>query len=162
MSVAGVGAIGPVGGGGAVYALSPYLNGVVRTADAVVATQAAAAADAARAAQSAAAATAAASAQSAAIAAPVAPFANPAIADIAQQTAVTATLATPTAPAPAPPSPTDTVLHGDSGTLVQAYGAVALIEPPLALAPLYTQPVAPAIPPVAPVTRAARPNLTVS
>jgi hypothetical protein len=41
MSAAAVGAIGPVGGG-AVYALSPYLDGVVRASDAVVATQAAA------------------------------------------------------------------------------------------------------------------------
>jgi hypothetical protein len=43
--------------------------------------------------------------------------------------------------------------------LIQAYGAVALIEPPLALAPIYTQPVVPAIPPAAPVARIARTGL---
>ena len=42
---------------------------------------------------------------------------------------------------------------------VATVGAVALIEPPLALAQIYTQPVVPAIPPVAPVTRIARTEL---
>jgi hypothetical protein len=134
MSVAGVGAIGAVSGGGAVYALSPYLNGVVRTPDAVAAAEVAATAAAERAAQSAAAAAVAANAQAAAIAAPATPFANPAIADIAQQA---------------------DVLGGDGGFLVQSYGAVALNEQPLALSPLYTQPIVPAIPPLAPVTRTA-------
>jgi hypothetical protein len=40
--------------------------------------------------------------------------------------------------------------------MVQAYGAVALIEPPLAFAPIYVQPAVPAIPPVVPLSRIPR------
>jgi len=65
-----ISAIGPVGGGGSVYALSPFLNGVRRKPDA---------ASAAAALQAVATAT----------TTPVAPFANPAIAQIAQQAAIT-------------------------------------------------------------------------
>jgi hypothetical protein len=75
-------------------------------------------------------------------------------------TAVTVTPDTPAggtpAASPAPTSPVDAVLYGDSGTLVQSYGAVALLEAPLAFAPVYLQPLVPAVPPVAPVTRTAR------
>lgn len=136
-----VGGIGPVGGSATVYSVSsPYLNGVVRQSDAVTAAnaQVAVAAAATLATQNAAAAR----AQAALTATPAAPFDNPAIAQIAQQTAVVSSLS------------------GDAGTLVQAYGAVALIEPPLALAPIYAQPIVPAVPPVAPVTRTARISAT--
>jgi hypothetical protein len=125
-----VSAVGPVGPGSTVYAVSPHLNGAVRTRDAVTAAQA--------------------SVRVVAIAAQVAPFANPAITQIAQKTAIATAIAAP------PQAPTDSVLKGDSGTLVQAYGAVALIEPPLAVAANYAQPVTPAIPPVAPVIRIGR------
>jgi hypothetical protein len=143
MSVAGIGAVGPVGGGGAVYALSPYLNGVVRTPDAVAAAEAATAATAAPAAAVASvadtnAAAAAARAVEIAGSAPAVPFANPAIDDIAAETTVNASL------------------QGDAGLLVQSYGAVALAAGPLAPAPVYIQPLTPAIPPVAPVVRSAR------
>lgn len=145
MSVAGIGAVGPVGGGGAVYALSPYLNGVVRTPDAVAAVDAASPAAVAPAATVTSvadtnAAAAAARALENASTAPAVPFANPAIDEIAAETSVNASL------------------QGDAGLLVQSYGAVALAGAPLALAPVYTQPIAPAIPPVAPVTRVARPD----
>lgn len=171
-----VGAIGPVGGSATVYALSPFLNGVRRTSDA--ATAAAAQLDAAAAATRATQAAVAAGAQAAATTPAAPPFANPAIAQIAQNTALYTTLqplvatapvnATPAATAPVvattvaatataasavPPSPTASVLYGDSGEMVQAYGAVALIEPPLAFAPIYVRPAAPAIPPVVPVSR---------
>jgi hypothetical protein len=141
MNIAGVGAVGAVGGGGAVYALSPYLNGVVRTSDAVAAEQAAAPAAPAATVTSVAdtnAAAAAARALEIANTAPAAPFANPAIDDIAAETSVNASL------------------QGDAGLLVQSYGAVALATSPLALPPVYTQPVTPAIPPVAPPARIAR------
>jgi len=65
-------------------------------------------------------------------------------------------LATPVAAAPTLPAPTDSVLYGDGGRLVQAYGAVALLATPLALGPIYLQPTAPAIPPVAPLPRVER------
>ena len=148
-----VGAVGPVGGSGSVYAVSPYLNGVTRASDAVTAAETVTVAAAATAALQLQASAAASHAQAAAIAAPVTPFANPAIAQIAQKTDVSGALAA------SAPVPADAVLQGDSGLLVQSYGAVALIEPPLALAQIYTQPVVPAIPPVAPVTRIARTEL---
>lgn len=84
--------------------------------------------------------------QAAATAAPVAtpavtastpPFLNPALADIAARAAN---------------SPTDHVLYGDSGLLIQSYGAVALLTGPLNASPVYVAPVAPVIPPVARVT----------
>ena len=175
-----VGAVSAVGSGGApVYAaLSPYLNGVVRTADAAAAAQlqATAASTSAAAAQAAIAARGAAAA--ALTAAP--PFANPAITAIGERIALgesltppaavtpnallgapaltaTATTSTPplstTTPAtPQQPSATDQVLHGDSGMLIQAYGAVALLVGAQALPPVYAQPIAPVIPPVARVT----------
>ena len=73
------------------------------------------------------------------------------------QTATSTTDATATQPAQQPqapqqPSPTDTVLHGDSGEVIQAYGAVALLTGPVALTALYGLPQGPAVPPVAPVT----------
>jgi hypothetical protein len=43
------------------------------------------------------------------------------------------------------------VLHGDGGTLVQSYGAVALLSGPLAVASIYGLPAAPAITAVAAV-----------
>ena len=182
-----VGAIGPVGGGGAaVYALSPFLNGVRRTSD--VATAAVAQLDAAAAATRATQAAVAARAQAAATTPAAPPFANPAIAQIAQNAALSTTVtpsvttapanATPAATAPVvatpvaatagvtasnataaaavPPSPTASVLYGDSGEMVQAYGAVALIEPPLAFAPIYVRPAVAAIPPVVPASRIPR------
>jgi hypothetical protein len=51
---------------------------------------------------------------------------------------------------------TDSVLYGDSGELVQAYGAVALIGGPVAFTASYGLPSAPAVPPVAPVSAAPR------
>lgn len=63
---------------------------------------------------------------------------------VAAAAGVTASSAT-AAPA-APPSPTASVLYGDSGEMVQAYGAVALIEPPLAFAPIYVRPLSPPSP----------------
>jgi hypothetical protein len=62
------------------------------------------------------------------------PFLNPAIGDIAARAAN---------------SPTDHVLYGDSGLLIQAYGAVALLTGPLNASPIYNAPVVPVIPPVA-------------
>jgi hypothetical protein len=140
MSVAGVGAIDSVGGGGAVYALSPYLNGVVRSPDAVTAAAAVDAVTAATTTSSVAATNAAAVAASAAANPPssATPFANPAIDDIAQQTSINASL------------------QGDAGLLVQSYGAVALLAGPLVYAAVYTPPVVPAIPPPAPVAPVAR------
>jgi hypothetical protein len=131
MSVGAIGAVGGVSGSGAVYALSPYLNGVVRTSDvaAVAAAQAATATAATIATQTAEAARAAAGAS-----ATLVPFANPAIPQIALRAD----------------------LSGDSGSLVQAYGAVALISGPLAIARLYAPPSLPAIPPVAKVLSLAR------
>jgi hypothetical protein len=135
-----VGAIGAItGGGGAVYALSPYLNGVVRTSDAVAAAQAATASAAAAKAQATLAPAAATGAPTTAVenAQSAAPFANPAISEIAQQNAIAASLG------------------GDAGFLVQSYGAVALAYGPQALAQVYIQPLTPVIPPVAPVPRVA-------
>ncbi len=134
-----VGAVGAVSQGGAVYALSPFLSGTVRTSDA-------AAADAT------------------AVAAPTSPFLNPAIADIAVRATVvtsvagTAVVATPAATAPTQSTSPIASLQGDSGLLIQSYGAVALIVAPLTLAPLFTQPAPLAIPPVAPVPAIQRPN----
>jgi hypothetical protein len=55
--------------------------------------------------------------------------------------------------APQDVTPTDAVLYGDSGFLIQAYGAVALLTGPVALTPVvYGLPTAPAIPAVAPIT----------
>jgi hypothetical protein len=140
-----IGAVGAVGGSDVTYAVSPYLNGITRNADPVTAAEAVTTSQA----------------PTAAIAAPVTPFANPAITQIAQQIDVTGALAasaSATAPAPAP-SPQSVAFLGANNLLVQAYGAVALIEQPLALAPVYTQPVAPAVTPVAPVTRIGRTDL---
>jgi hypothetical protein len=50
-------------------------------------------------------------------------------------------------------SPTDPVLYGDSGLLIQAYGAVALLSGPLAIAPVYARPALPAISPVEPLSK---------
>jgi|GEM_PF-3145715 hypothetical protein len=69
--------------------------------------------------------------------------------------ATTADLAASTTTAPtAPPqsSPTNQVLFGDSGELIQAFGAVALISGSQPLASVFAQPVAPLIPPTALVT----------
>jgi hypothetical protein len=63
-----------------------------------------------------------------------------------------AKLNAPTPPAPAQPSPTNQVLFGDSGELIQAFGAVALIAGSQPLASVFAQPVAPLIPPTALVT----------
>jgi hypothetical protein len=121
-----VGAVGAVTSGSTVYAaLSPYLNGVRRTSDAAAADwSCAAATQTAIAARSVAAA--------AATAAP--PFISPAISEIAQRIAlgealVSTSAVTPNAllGAPLPPTATNTVLHGDAGTLIQSYGAVALL-----------------------------------
>jgi hypothetical protein len=159
-----VGAVGAVGQGGAVYALSPYLSGTVRTSDAAVAAE--------RTAASAAAATAATTAAAAArtgpadvIAATAAPYLNPAIPDIAARAAITvpaagtAIVATPAATALAQSNSPAGALQGDSGLLIQSYGAVALVAAPLALAPIFTQPAPLAIPPVAAIPATQRTSL---
>ena len=68
-----------------------------------------------------------------------APYLNPAIADIAAHAAATSPLV----------SPADFVLYGDSGLLIQAYGAVALLGGPLPLVPNYGLPLTPEVSPVA-------------
>lgn len=143
--------IGPVGSGvSPVYAaLSPYLNGVVRTSDAAAAAAQQAAAAASSAVAAAAATAARAQATATVTAAP--PFLNPAITAIAGRSVLGPAPAPSAQPASAPPSPTDSVAYGDSGLLVQSYGAVALLTGPLAAAAVYGLPRAPAIPPVAPV-----------
>jgi hypothetical protein len=162
-----VGAVGAIGGGTpSVYELlSPYLNGVIRTSNAAAAAQlqAAAAATSAAATQAAIAARAAATAST--TAAP--PFANPAITAIGERIALGESLVPPSAVTPdallgAPsfqqPSPADQVLHGDSGTLIQSYGAVALATGVLTPPPVFAQPVTPVIPPASLVTRVPRPS----
>lgn len=143
--------IGPVGSGlSPVYAaLSPYLNGVVRTSDAAAAAAQQAAAAASSAVAAAAATAARAQATATVTAAP--PFLNPVITAIAGRSVLGPAPAPSAQPASAPPSPTDSVAYGDSGLLVQSYGAVALLTGPLAAAAVYGLPRAPAIPPVAPV-----------
>ncbi len=149
-----VGAVGAVGSGAApVYAaLSPYLNGVRRTSNAAAAAAAQAAASVKSAAATEAAIAARQTAQTTITAAP--PFLNPAIPAIAAATSATASVTTtgadptiaaantsfgaidtvtsvnPNTVAPPAPSATDSVLHGDGGELVQAYGAVALLSGP--------------------------------
>jgi len=170
-------------------ALSPYLNGVVRTSDAAAAAQLQATAAAKSAAATAAAVQARSVAAAAVTAAP--PFANPAITAIGERIALgqsltppsavtpnallaapaaattaaaafgaidtdTVTVVNPNTVAPPPASPADSVLHGDSGLLIQSYGAVALAASPLAVAALYGLPPKPAIPAVAPVTATPR------
>jgi hypothetical protein len=123
--------------------LSPYLNGVQRTSDAVAAEQlktaraSAAVAVAERA-----------PALSNVVAAP--PFLNPAIGHIVARAALAPEFVVSAALPDV--SPTDAVLYGDSGFLIQAYGAVALLTGPVALTPVYGLPSAPAIPAVAPIT----------
>jgi hypothetical protein len=139
--------------------LSPYLNGVVRTSSAAAAAQLLSTAAAASAAAAQAAIAARGTAAAAVTAAP--PFANPAITAIGERIALGQALVPPSAvtpnalpgtSSPVTPSPTDEVLHGDSGTLIQSYGAVALVAglqtPPTALA----QPVTPSVPATALVT----------
>jgi hypothetical protein len=123
--------IGAVASGGdSVYAaLIPYLNGLQRTSDTVAAEQPKPAAPRA---------------------ADAPPFQNPAIGEISARAAVARVLAVSAAPQPI--SPTDFVLYGDSGLLIQSYGAVALFAGPLAIAPLYHRSPAPAIVAVPPIT----------
>ena len=73
-------------------------------------------------------------------------------ANLSLLTTANAQLNTPTAPPAQQPSPTNTVLYGDSGTLIQAYGAVALVAGTQALPPVYSQAVTPLVSAVAPVT----------
>jgi len=129
MNVGAVGAI--ASGGGSVYAaLSPYLNGVQRPSDTAIPVQPdASAVTASVAADDAARATAASAAP------PGAPFLNPAIAEIAARAWF----------AGLPSSATDPVLYGDSGLLIQSYGAVALLTGPLVVVPAYRRPVSPAV-----------------
>jgi hypothetical protein len=149
-----VGAVGAIGRGTApVYAaLSPYLNGVVRTSNAAAAAQlqSTAAADSAAAAQAAVAAR----STAAAVVTAAPPFANPAITAIGERIALGQSLVPPPAVTPdaLPSTPADDVLHGDSGTLIQSYGAVALATGILTPPPAFAQPVAPRIPPVSQVT----------
>lgn len=147
MTVGAVGAI--ASGSGSVYAaLSPYLNGVQRPSDAVVAAQLQESAAAAYAAEAAAAAAARATA-------PVAPsFLNPAIAEIAARASVTSVVS----------APTDPVLYGDSGLVIQSWGALALLVSPLHIVVPYGGPVKPAVSPIEPLTeypRAERIDYTV-
>jgi len=73
-------------------------------------------------------------------------------AEAAATTGTTTTAATPNDQTAVPPqSPTDSVAYGDSGLLVQSYGAVALLYGPLALTPAYGLPATPAVTAVAPV-----------
>jgi hypothetical protein len=139
-----VGAIGPVAHGGwlAYTALSPYLNGVQRIPDAAAEPLKAATASASVAVAENA------PTSSSVVAAP--PFLNPAIGHIAARAALAPVFIVSAAPQDV--SPTDAVLYGDSGFLIQAYGAVALLTGPVALTPVYGLPTAPAIPAVAPIT----------
>jgi hypothetical protein len=175
-----VGAIGPVRSGQSVYvALSPYLNGVVRTSDAARAAQVNVAAQTTSAAAAQAAIAAQGTATAAAVAAP--PFANPAITAIGQRIALGQALTsttsitpdallaaksldgTPTNPlntvdtTPAPLSATNSVLTGDAGLLIQSYGAVALLTGPAALqASAFAQAATSLVPAPAAVTAPAR------
>jgi hypothetical protein len=126
-----IGAVDAVAsGGGSVHAaLSPYLNGLQRTSDTVAVEQPKPAAPRA---------------------ADAPPFLNPAIGEIAARAAVARVLAVSAAPQPI--SPTNFVLYGDSGLLIQSYGAIALFAGPLAIAPVYHRSPAPAIAAVPPVT----------
>jgi hypothetical protein len=84
------------------------------------------------------------------------PLAAATTADLAAATTTTTTtplltttqaqLTTPTAPAPQQPSPTNSVLFGDSGELIQSYGAVALVTGSQPLVSVFAQPVTPLIP----------------
>lgn len=143
--------VGAVASGGelAYAALTPHLNGVQRTSDEVAAEQlktAAANADA----------TVTGRAPASSIAAAAPPFLNPAIWDIAARAALAPVLAV--SPAAHSVSPTDFVLYGDSGLLIQSYGAIALFAGPLAIGPVYHRSPAPApaiaaVPPLAPFPR---------
>jgi hypothetical protein len=57
---------------------------------------------------------------------------------------------------PAQPSPTNQVLFGDSGELIQAFGAVALISGSQPLASVFAQPVTPLVAPAPLVTAVQR------
>jgi len=138
-----VGAVGAVGHGGAVYALSPYLSGTVRTPDAGAASERTTAAATATVVVTNTTTTAEATAP------PPAPYLNPAISDIAARAAIT----------PAAGTAIVATLSGDSGLLIQSYGAVALVAAPLALAPIATPPAPLAIPPVAAIPATQRPSL---
>jgi hypothetical protein len=98
--------------------------------------------------------------QSVTASAPLTPLAAAIAADATTGTAETTNtsqLTTPVAPPPPQtPSPTDQVLHGDSGLLIQSFGAVALIAGAQTLPSVFTQPVTPAIPPTALVTSVPR------
>jgi hypothetical protein len=77
------------------------------------------------------------------------PFLNPAIGHIAARAAQAPEFAVSAARPDV--VPTDAVLYGDSGFLIQAYAAVALLTGPVALTPAYGLPSAPAIPAVSPI-----------
>lgn len=147
-----VGAVGAIGGGTApVYAaLSPFLNGVRRTSNAAAAAQLQANAAATSAAATAAAVAARAQAAATVTAAP--PFLNPAITEIATLTSLGETLTPPALVTPNAQAPLD----GDAGTLVQSYGAVALLTGPIALTSIYGLPATPPVSAVASVTAAPR------
>jgi hypothetical protein len=154
-----VGAVGAVGHGGAVYALSPYLSGTVRRPDASAAAESTTAAAAPTATPVT---TTTPSAEATAPAA--APYLNPAITAIAARAAITPTagtaiVATPAATGSAQQTSAVAALQGDSGLLIQSYGAVALVAAPLALAPIVTQPAPLAIPPVAAIPATQRTSL---
>jgi hypothetical protein len=96
--------------------------------------------------------------------APAAPFANPAIVRIAENvafaalqagTAVVLAASSSSSSSSSSSASPNAVLSGDSGLLVQSYGAVALIEAPLALPPVYAQLASPAIQKVDPILRPA-------
>lgn len=202
VSVQAVGAISGVGGTGALYASSPYLNGVTRLSDAATAELAAARITPANPVPRIPNTTPVVPAPAAVVPATVstAPsFANPAIDAIAQRAAIdgsaapATTLASAAAGPPAAPPVTLAtiaaknasnstfanpaiddiaqqnaiqraainnsrafVLNGDSGQLIQAYGAVALLTGPVAAITLLGLPPQPAITPVAPVVASPR------
>jgi hypothetical protein len=163
-----IGAIGAVGGTQSVYAaLSPYLNGVVRTSNAAQLAQLDAAAQRADTAVAQAAIAANGSAAAAATAAP--PFANPAITDIAARIALGQSLTPPAGATPdallnsqtlAGPTPSPAnELTGDSGTIIQANAAALFASSLIPLqASAFAQAIVPAIPPPAIVTAAPRPR----
>lgn len=142
MSVSGVGAIGGISSGSNVYALlSPYLNGVVRTSAAATAARIDATAQTTNSAVAQAAIAAEGNATATATALP--PFANPAITSIGQRIALGQALGTTIAVTPDAQigSTLDSlgVLTGDSGLLVQSYGAVALLAGVQANASVFAQ-----------------------
>ena len=144
-----IGAIEAVTNGETVYAaLSPYLDGAVRTSDATALAHADAVAQApdVNVTQT----VIVANGDSAPVATVVPPFANPAIAAIGERLAISEALAATTS------IPTNVTVNAASepSSIVQSYGAVALLAGVQAAPPVYGLP---AIPVIAPVAKIALP-----